>query len=205
MKMKKRLLPTVIIVACCLSVCIASPIYSQNGSAQDSYRKTLYNFHKQPTSCAENFENLFNVWSTDNIVNANDFRLLSYTFHGIVEDTAHIDSLAKTMINWNSPMPSIFSSSFTKNGTTFTGKGLRVNTYAEVVESVPAEEIDKARETLEKEMAAMRETLAETIKIGYKIFTIRFEYLGKDFVSYALCNPQTHEVAADMLFNMISF
>lgn len=169
----------------------------------DTLKKTtLYNHGKKPCSCASNLENLFDAWPPENIDNASDLKLISYTYRGAIQDREQIDYYAALMTTLDSPFSGTEGSMRGDSGSLeiLQTRFFYISSYREILDNIPQENRVEGRESIEKELSDMRAWLIDTLKVGYKIFSINFEFTGKLFENFVFCDPDTSEIVVDMLF-----
>lgn len=165
-----------------------------------SGKKTVYNFYRQPVSCVDNLECLFEIWPVDQINNAKDIELVSYTSHGLIKDSLQINFYAKLMSQWDTPYLSKVGYQSGGQQGNHSESYITINTYHRMLEKVPQGEVALAKESIERELLNIRKLLLQTLKVGYRVFSIKFKYLGEEMNTCIFCDPDSHEVIFDVIF-----
>ena len=181
------------IIALGLSCLLSTACFCQiNNRYEKTNRKTLYNLNKKPCSCADNMENLFYNWVTENIANASYLQLISFTHLGTIQDNAEINDYADLMTQWDAPFANTGGRQeygrlkIPQNDIYFS-----VFSYKKILNSLPQEQKEQAKEALANELEQIKMNIKNSIKIGDKIYSVRFKYLDETMTGYIFCDSET--------------
>jgi hypothetical protein len=155
--------------------------------------KNIYEIGKPLTSCECNFENLFANWGPRFITNHDKFQLLSHEFVETLSDTGRIAFYTREIfgpgalsVRHESKMQGHYNQDVTE----------------EIREAriTPSHIID-IPQGLEKEaqleFQKMSELMLRRLRVGDKVYAVKFNYEGTEQVAYAFCRPGENKVIFD--------
>jgi hypothetical protein len=203
--MKKFIKDSIYNVAFFLTVTVfCSVMFVINGKCQE-VSSNIYEYGEPLTSCESNFRNLFNNWDKKNITNAEDYRLLNYSFVETITDTCIIDLYAKLFTDNNCPVSSTggsSSSSFFDTVVRHT-QHILIRTWKKVYDKAAdsQEKTPEIFQKIEKENEQMRTMLKLMISVGDKVYVVFIRDKQQIYPCFVICSPKTNKVILDLVFN----
>ena len=169
---------------------------SHTVSAQAS-KTSIYEYGSEIQTCEDNFNNLFRNWTPNIVETANDLQLLSYEFVEELNTSRKI----KRDIKWFSNPHTIGNTdtriSYTKSSYSLeTGKATSIYKQWMTV-------VRYGDKLSTKELKKLKDNVKSRIKIGDKVYIIKYKYEGIEHTAFAICCPLTNKVVWDNMFQTI--
>ncbi|WP_291583517.1 hypothetical protein [Bacteroides sp.] len=169
---------------------------SHTVSAQDS-KTSIYEYGSEIQTCEDNFNNLFRNWTPNVVETANDLQLLSYEFVEELNTYRKIKRYTKWFSNPNTIGNTDTRIRYTKSSYSLeTGKA--TSNYKQWMTIVRYG--DKLST---KELKKLKDKVKSRIKIGDKVYTIKYKYEGIEHIAFTICCPLTNKVVWDNMFQTI--
>jgi hypothetical protein len=167
--------------------------YGQTGNA------TLYNTGKPLTSCECNFENLFANWGPAWVTNHDTIKFISYEFVETLSDTARILFYIEEFISFDTPL---FKRHSWMSYDDQTKK--HIGEYYIYPDSTTRQRYDAYPESKDKFMDEWNRLFEDCknywiplIKIGDKVFVIKYKSGDKIYEKYVICRPGENTIVFD--------
>jgi hypothetical protein len=180
-----------------------SVMFVINGKCQE-VSSNIYEYGEPLTSCESNFRNLFNNWDKKNITNAEDYRLLNYSFVETITDTCIIDLYAKLFTDNNCPVGSTGGSSSSSSFDTVVRhtQHILIRTLGKVYDKASSQEkTPEILRMIEKENEQMRTMFKLMVSAGDKVYAVFIRDKQQIYSCFVICSPKTNKVILDLVFN----
>lgn len=167
--------------------------------------------HGEPlSSCDANFKNLFKNWSNHNIMNADDYSLINYSFVETISDTSAIELYSQLLTDNKSLIgtaKNMSSSGGFMNGDNYSihKQIFNVRTFGSLCDStnMTSADIVRMKEAFEQERKNMKYAFKYLVNVGDKVYVIFFKDKYQIYSSFIICSAKTKKVIWDTVFSNI--
>ena len=165
-------------------------------------RTSIFEEGGEVKSFKGNFKNLKANW--ERIINHADFEIISCDYAYTFKNKKQITKYAKEHSRLETPFFAMNIQASVKDGKWSEKIFVRLTSFAQMVEDA-TENKEGIRDDHLYHLGLRKAEIENKVKIGDRVYAIRYKVNGKEQVDYVVCSAENYKVICSYLFNSVSF